>query len=452
MPVRNECHSKVRTTTPSFGWNPLCANDVDSGSGSKSSVVSLVQASTVPSQKGRFVDAAVLQNMFAEGDEVLFEPDTAALHKLGLISSDSLLTVGPGGKVVVPLENLQPSCVDIERDSVIGHVMSVNSTVSSLGAFERDSDSGSQVNRDRDGRQQRLRAVLNLPVDGLTQTQKEQLAQFLLKSDDVFSLDDSDLGCTSLVCHSVDKGDHPPIKQPPRRIPFAQREIVSKMIEDMQQKGVVQPSTSAWASPIVLVPKKDNTYRFYVDYRKVNAATKRDVYPLPRIDDILDTLGKSKYFTTLDLCSGFWQIEMDPATRDKSAFSTHCGLHEFVRMPFGMCNAPATFQRLMQVVLAGIEWQYCFVDILVCSATFEEHLEHLQSVFDSLRKASLTLKPKKCFFAQPEVKYLGHVVSCKGVTPDPDKICIVRDFPVPTDVSKVRQFLGLACKAICYHS
>ena len=138
---------------------------------------------------------------------------------------------------------------------------------------------------------------------------------------------------------------------------------------------------------------------------------------------------------------------MDPATRDKSAFSTHCGLHEFVRMPFGMCNAPATFQRLMQVVLAGIEWQYCFVyldDILVCPETFEEHLEHLQSVFDRLRKASLTLKPKKCFFAQPEVKYLGHVVSCKEVTPDPDKICKVRDFPVPTDVSNVRQFLGLA--------
>ena len=178
---------------------------------------------------------------------MLFEPDTAALHKLGLISSDSLLTVGPGGKVVVPLKNLQPSCVDIERDLVIGHVMSVNSTVSSLGASERDSDSGSQVNRDRDGRQQRLRAVLNLPEDGLTQTQKEQLAQFLLKFDDVFSLD-SDIGRTSLVCHSVDTGDHPPIKQPPRRIPFAQREIVSKMIEDMQQKGIVQLSTSAWAS------------------------------------------------------------------------------------------------------------------------------------------------------------------------------------------------------------
>ena len=222
---------------------------------------------------------------------------------------------------------------------------------------------------------------------------------------------------------------------------------MSHLIEDMVQKGIVQPSTSAWASPIVLVPKRDNSLRFCVDYRKVNAVTKRDVYPPPRIDDILDTLGKARYFTTLDLASGFWQIEMDPSTREKSAFATHCGLHEFIRMPFGMCNAPATFQRLMQVVLAGIEWKYCFVyldDILVCSETFEDHLEHLKTVFERLRKAGLTLKPKKCFFALECVTYLGHVISREGVSPDPEKTNKVRDFPVPTDATRVRQFLGLA--------
>lgn len=125
--------------------------------------------------------------------------------------------------------------------------------------------------------------------------------------------------------------------------------MVSNLIDDVVKMGIVQPSTSAWASPIVLVPKRDKTVRFCVDYRKANDATKRDVYPLPCIDDILDTLGISRYFTTLDLVSGFWRIEMDPATREKSAFITHCGLHEFVQMPFGMCNAVATFQRLMQV-------------------------------------------------------------------------------------------------------
>ena len=148
-----------------------------------------------------------------------------------------------------------------------------------------------------------------------------------------------------------------PSNSNPRRLP---PETVSSLIDDMMKKGIIQASASAWASPIVLVPKRGNTLRFCEDYRKVNAITKKDVYPLPRIDDILDTLGNSRYFTTLDLASGFWQIEMDPATREKSAFTTHCGLHEFVRMPFGMCNAPATFQRLMQVVLAGIEWKFCW--------------------------------------------------------------------------------------------
>ena len=155
----------------------------------------------------------------------------------------------------------------------------------------------------------------------------------------------------------------------------------------MLKQGVIQPSTSTWASLVVLVPKKDGHLRFCVDYRRVNAITKKDVYPLPRTDDILDTLGQARYFSTLDLASGYWQIEMDPATKDKSAFTTHAGLFEFERMPFGLCNAPATFQRLMQAVLAGMEWKFCFVyldDILVCSRTLEEHLDHFQQVFNRL--------------------------------------------------------------------
>ena len=149
---------------------------------------------------------------------------------------------------------------------------------------------------------------------------------------------------------------------------------------------------SPWASPVVIVPKKDGSKRFCVDYRRLNAVTRRDVYPLPRIDDILDAAGGAKYFSSLDLASGYWQVELDQEAREKSAFTTHRGLFEFTRMPFGLCNAPATFQRLMQAILAGLEGTSCFVyldDILVVSDTFEDHLKHLSEVFMRLRRAGL---------------------------------------------------------------
>ena len=162
------------------------------------------------------------------------------------------------------------------------------------------------------------------------------------------------------MSHKVDTGEN---SHQPRRTPFVHREKITKHVDEMLQQGVIKPSSSAWASPVVLVPKKDGTLRFCVDYRRLNAVTKKDVYPLPRIDDILDTLSEAKYFSTLDLASGYWQIEMDPATKDKSAFTTHAGFYELERMPFGLCNAPATFQSLMQTVLHGLEWKSCFVYI-----------------------------------------------------------------------------------------
>jgi len=213
------------------------------------------------------------------------------------------------------------------------------------------------------------------------------------------------------------------------------------MIADMEKQGVICPSSSPWASPVVLVPKKNGQLRFCIDYRRLNAITKKDIYPLPRIDDTLDQLGKAKYFTSLDLASGYWQVTLDERSRQKSAFTTHCGLYEFVRMPFGLCNAPATFQRLMQVVLAGLDWKSCFVyldDILIASQTFEEHLKHLREVFCRLRKAMLRLKPKKCHILRTEVQYLGHVVSAEGIRPDPAKVEKVMSYTVPTDVTEVR--------------
>lgn len=201
----------------------------------------------------------------------------------------------------------------------------------------------------------------------------------------------------------INTGDAVPRKYLVGRVPFAVRDEIAHNLQEMQAANVIQPSSSPWASPVVLVWKRDGTLRFCVDYRGLNSVTKLDQFPLPRIDNLLDQLGKSRYFTTLDLASGFWQIRVDKPSREKTAFITHRGLFEFCIMPFGLTNAPAVFQRLMQradlKTDGGKEFASVYVDdVLVFSETLEVHLEHLRSVLQRLQKAGLKLKPTKCHF------------------------------------------------------
>ena len=178
----------------------------------------------------------------------------------------------------------------------------------------------------------------------------------------------------------------------------------------MLGRGVIEPSSSPWASPVVLVQKKDGSTRFCIDYRKVNQVTRKDAYPLPRIDMTLDMLHGSQWFTTLDLLSRYWQVEMAEADKEKTAFCTTEGLYQFQVMPFGLCNTPASLQRLMDLVLSGLQWSQCLVyldDIVVLGRSFEEHIRNLDSVFQWLRDPGLRLKPSKCAFFQKEVWYLS---------------------------------------------
>ena len=209
---------------------------------------------------------------------------------------------------------------------------------------------------------------------------------------------------------------------------------------------MIEPSNSPWASPVVLVQKKDGSLRYCIDYRKLNAVTRKDSYPLPRIDDSLDTLKNAKYFTTLDLASGYWQIELTDDAKEKSAFCTTSGLYQFRVMPFGLTNAPATFQRLMERVLAGLQWRICLVyidDIIIFSATVDDHLQQLDEVFGRLKAAGLKLKPKKCHLFQQKVQYLGHIVSEEGIATDPEKTESIRKWHRPSNVTELRSFLGL---------
>jgi hypothetical protein len=193
--------------------------------------------------------------------------------------------------------------------------------------------------------------------------------------------------------------------------------------------------------------KKDGTLRFCVDYRKLNNVTKKDAYPLPRIDDNLDALSGAQWFSTLDLISGYWQVKMAPEDKAKTAFSVgRGGLYQFLTMPFGLCNAPATFQRLMEKVLMGLQWEIAVLyldDIIVFGRTVPEHLSRLEQVFDRLRKAGLKLKPSKCAILKRKVEFLGHVVSAQGVEVDPAKTQKVAEWPTPASLTEVRSFIGL---------
>ena len=416
--------------------------------------VRLIQAATIPSMKGRIVKACVSDGYFPN-EQVLFEPRHEALEPLGLNAQESLVTVSDG-IALIPLKNYQGVSVKLDEGTPLGMVQQCEPVCQVLTEpRERPSLSGSQSGGlcahvkalpNTPERYQRLLEALELP-DQLGDDELKQLKELLRESADVFALDDSELGCTDLVRHVIDTGDHSPVRQPPHRTPMVYRDKIEQLVDEMQGRGIIQPSTSPWASPVVLVPKKDGSLRFCVDYRRLNSITKKDVYPLPRIEDIFDTLGGAKFFTSLDLASGYWQVELDEDARTKSAFATYQGLFEFLRMPFGLCNAPATFQRVMQHILAGMEWRHCFVyldDILVVSRTFEEHIEHLREVFKRLRSAGLRLKPKKCLILRDEVPYLGHVISARGIRPDPSKTDKVQGFPIPHDVTSVRQFIGLA--------
>ena len=213
--------------------------------------------------------------------------------------------------------------------------------------------------------------------------------------------------------------------------------------------GIISPSTSPHNTPIHLAKKKDGGYRFCLDFRHLNTITTKDKYPLPGIDETIDYLFGSKFFSTLDPISGYRQIEINEKDKPKTAFSTESGHYHFNRMPFGLKNAPATltFQRFMNDVLKSVIKKFALVyldDVIIYSKTLEQHIKHTEKVLDLLRKAGLKIKISQCTFLQTSVNYLGHVISQTGITPDPKKTKAIENFPTPTHISHLKSFLGLA--------
>ena len=275
--------------------------------------------------------------------------------------------------------------------------------------------------------------------------QYERACQVLSEFADDFAGDTGKLSSTDVVTHSITMSSPGYVKLPPHRVPLAKLPALKEELQRMTEAGIIEPSCSPWSSPLVLATKKDGSLRICVDFRQVNKMTVKDSYPLPRIDDSIDALRGSKWFSSLDLKSGFWQVRMAPEDVEKTAFSSPFGHYQFRTMPFGLVNAPSTFQKLMDLVLAGLHWEICLIyldDIIIFSTTFDEHVERIRQVLTRLHKANLKLNPLKCHLFQSRVECLGHIISEEGVATDPKKVEAVSNWPRPRVVKDVRSFLG----------
>lgn len=277
--------------------------------------------------------------------------------------------------------------------------------------------------------------------------QIEQFLSLVTEYGDIFAKDSSDLEKSVLLEHAIDSGHCKPVKQPPRRVPPYQREIIHQQLEDLLATGRIEPSRIPWSSPVVLSREHDGTYRMCIDYRKLNQLTQKDAIPLPRTVDVFKALGGAQWFSSLDLASGYWQMQVKEEDRPKTAFSTHRGQFQWRVMPFGLTNGPASFTRLMNLALNGLTWTHCLAyldDIIIWASTFEDHIRRLRLMFNRKRTACLKWKPSKCHFLRKEVAFLGYVVSSDGIQTDLEKVKAVKTWPVSVNVKELQSFPVLA--------
>ena len=292
--------------------------------------------------------------------------------------------------------------------------------------------------------------VENSLTQGLTWLSVDQcneVKSLLQRFESIFSQDKWDLGSCDLHKLRIQlKEDARPSRVPYRAMNPTKRKDLKSKVEKLKENDLIEPTHSEWAAPTVLVPKRDGSYRLVIDYRKLNAQTVKTSWPLPRISDILSNLEGSCYFSSLDLCSGFHQMEIDEEDRHLTSFITPFGLYQWKRMPMGLCNAPGAFQRLMEIVLSGLTYETVLVyldDIIVFGRTFHEHLNRLEKVFYRIREANLKISPSKCALFQTKLTFLGHVVSPNGIQTDPSKVEAVKNYPVPKTIKQLRAFMGL---------
>jgi hypothetical protein len=262
---------------------------------------------------------------------------------------------------------------------------------------------------------------------------------------------DGVLGKCGIIKHKICVTDNTPVRRRAYRLNPAQQKIMEAKLGELLQQGIIEESYSPWSAPCLLISKRNSTeHRLVTDFRALNAKTVLIANPLPTTQEALENIGmtKPKWFSVMDLQSGFFQAELDPSSKQYTAFSTHVGLYQYCRLPQGLANSAQTFQLIMEAVLRGLTWRSCAVyidDIIVFEGqTFDEHLKAIEEVFKRLQKANLKLRTDKCQFAKQKIKFLGHIISADGIQTDPSKIEAVKTYPVPRNSKELKAFIGLA--------
>jgi len=282
--------------------------------------------------------------------------------------------------------------------------------------------------------------------ENITKTEKQQLLQVLFKFPNLYSTAENITGRTNMITHTIDTGNAPPIRRLPFRTAPKEKEIIAKELVALLEKSIIRPSTSAWSTNIVLVRKSNGKHRVCIDFRALNNITKRNAYTIPRVDDLLDTMKGAKFFSVLDQSNAYYAIPVAENDKEKTAFNSSIGLFEFNYLPFGLTNAPGSFQILMDIVLAGLNWQQCLVyldDVLVFAQTHDGMPKRLEMVLQKLNDAGLKLKLYVCKFSQQEVTYLGHVISADKIKPDETKLEAIKCIEEPKNTKELKSFLGL---------
>ena len=390
-----------------------------------------------------------------EGQDVLLLPEWSNIT--GISTTSSLHTVKLG-KVRILLYNNRGDKMQIGKGTTVGLAEAYAHPLLEIKEESRYRpnrpeqytpvslfQSNDPKEREKAHRRGQIREFLreeDIPFD------KEDLTKTLTEFQDVIALHGDTLGNTDLIQHRIAVSKNVrPIYIPAYRVAYSQREIIDKEVRRMEEQGIIEPTTSPWSFPLLVVPKKDKTNRLVVDFRHLNAVTQPDPYPMPSMKDLIATIGSKKIYSTVDLQQGFLQIPLAEESRPLTAFSTSHGRYHYRRMPFGLKSSPVTFVRLMDLVLGDLMNKGVFVyidDLILCSNTVEEHIKLLKEVLTRLRKAGLKLKLSKCKFMQKKIDYLGHTLSEEGIQVNDLKVKAIRDYPVPCDKKAVKSFLGLS--------